>query len=74
MSSPNDAASDLLTFTSRDRKIITHQQLLSETITVLASSFKPEVTMIKQRLESLLDREYLARVEDAAVPSYRYVA
>lgn len=30
--------------------------------------------MIKKRIESLIEREYLERVEEAAVPSYRYLA
>lgn len=30
--------------------------------------------MIKKKIESLLEREYLERVENAAMPSYRYLA
>lgn len=47
---------------------------MNETITVLQGQFKPDVTMIKKRIESLIEREYLERLEDAPVPSYRYLA
>jgi cullin 3 len=30
--------------------------------------------MIKKRIESLIEREYLERIEDADRPSYRYLA
>jgi cullin 3 len=30
--------------------------------------------MIKKRIESLIEREYLERIEEAPVPSYRYLA
>ncbi|KAF2835698.1 Cullin-domain-containing protein [Patellaria atrata CBS 101060] len=58
----------------KQRKELAHQQLLTETITQLASRFKPDVNMIKKRIESLIEREFLERIEDAAVPSYRYLA
>lgn len=47
---------------------------MTETLTQLAAQFKPDVNMIKKRIESLIEREYLERVEEAAVPSYRYLA
>jgi len=47
---------------------------VTETLTQLAAQFKPDVNMIKKRIESLIEREYLERIEDAAVPSYRYLA
>ena len=58
----------------RARKDLPHAQLLTETITQLSAQFKPDVNMIKKRIESLIEREYLERLEDAAVPSYRYLA
>jgi cullin 3 len=61
-------------FCFRQRKDLPHAQLLTETITVLSGQFKPDVNMIKKRIESLIEREYLERVEDAPVPSYRYLA
>jgi cullin 3 len=30
--------------------------------------------MIKKRIESLIEREYLERVEERARPAYRYLA
>ena len=30
--------------------------------------------MIKKKIESLIEREYLERIEEAPVPSYRYFA
>jgi cullin 3 len=42
-------------------------------ITQLANRFKPEISLIKKRIEDLLHREYLERVEgEGAV--YRYLA
>ncbi|KAF1816164.1 cullin-3 [Eremomyces bilateralis CBS 781.70] len=56
----------------KQRKTCAHLQLISETISQLASHFKPEVTMIKKRIESLLDKEYLARMpEDDSM--YKYI-
>ncbi|KAK3107949.1 hypothetical protein LTR53_017994 [Teratosphaeriaceae sp. CCFEE 6253] len=58
----------------KQRKELPHAQLLSETLTQLSSQFRPDVNMIKKKVESLIEREYLERVEEAAVPSYRYLA
>lgn len=58
----------------RQRKELSHAQLVTETITQLTAQFKPDVAMIKKKIESLIEREYLERIEDAAVPSYRYLA
>lgn len=64
----------MLTFVSRQRKELAHQQLILETLSQLAAQFKPEVNMIKKRIESLIEREYLERIEGAKVDSYRYLA
>ena len=48
--------------------------LISETITQLSQRFKPDVGMMKRRIESLIEREYLERVENVAAPTYRYLA
>ena len=58
----------------RSRKELAHAQLLTETIGVLSVQFKPDVNMIKKRIESLIEREYLERIDEAPVPSYRYLA
>ena len=56
------------------RKILQHQQLMAETIDILKVRFNPDIAMIKRKIESLIEREYLERDSDAAVPSYRYLA
>ncbi|KAF2640039.1 Cullin-domain-containing protein [Massarina eburnea CBS 473.64] len=56
----------------KQRKELSHQNLMTETLSQLAAQFKPDVHMIKKRLESLIEREYLERVEGAE--SYRYLA
>ncbi|KAK5740715.1 hypothetical protein LTS12_024867 [Elasticomyces elasticus] len=58
----------------KQRKELPHAQLLGETITQLSHQFRPDVGMIKKKIESLIEREYLERMEEAAVPSYRYLA
>jgi cullin 3 len=40
----------------------------------MSARFKPDVGMIKKRIESLIEREYLERDETADRPAYRYVA
>ena len=59
---------------SRQRKELAHQQLVLETLSQLAAQFKPEVNMIKKKIEALIEREYLERMEGANVDSYRYLA
>jgi cullin 3 len=50
-----------------------HTQLTTEVITQLASRFRPEISLIKKRIEDLLAREYLERV-DGDSSRYRYLA
>jgi len=64
----------MLTRSHRQRKELTHQALVTETLTQLASQFKPDVTMIKKRIESLIEREYLERIDGSTPPAYRYLA
>ncbi|KAI9868669.1 MAG: Cullin-3 [Trichoglossum hirsutum] len=56
----------------KERKELPHQQLYSEVISQLR--FTPDINMIKKRIESLIEREYLERVEERARPAYRYLA
>ncbi|CZT47201.1 related to cullulin 3 [Rhynchosporium secalis] len=56
------------------RKTLTHQILFSEVIQQLSQRFSPNINMMKKRVDSLIEREYLERVEDAAVPTYLYLA
>lgn len=59
----------------RQRKELRHSQLVTEVIQQLASQFKPEVALIKSRIEDLIGREYLERVEGTeGRPAYRYMA
>ena len=45
-----------------------------ETINQLTSHFKPQVSMLKERIGMLIEREYLERIEDAQPPAYKYLA
>ncbi|KAJ5286654.1 hypothetical protein N7478_002340 [Penicillium angulare] len=57
----------------KQRKSLSHTQLISEVLSQLSARFVPDVGMIKKRIESLIDREYLERLsEDPA--TYGYVA
>lgn len=48
--------------------------LVAEVISQLAQRFRPDLNMMKARIESLIEREYLERVEDVSPPTYRYMA
>jgi len=54
------------------RKTLNHQQLVTEVLTQLAF-FKPNPKLIKQRIEHLIEREYLERDPNQA-STYRYLA
>jgi len=54
------------------RKQLNHQQLVTEVLTQLAF-FKPNPKLIKQRIEHLIEREYLERDPNQA-SMYRYLA
>ncbi|KAK7888012.1 hypothetical protein LTR67_009407 [Exophiala xenobiotica] len=58
----------------KSRKNLSHGQLMTETLAQLSSRFQPDVNMIKKKIESLIDREYLERGPDPAKPSYVYLA
>jgi cullin 3 len=60
---------------SRQRKHLQHSQLITEVIQQLTSQFKPEIALIKSRIEDLITREYLDRAEASdGKPAYQYVA
>ena len=54
------------------RKTLPHQQLIAEVLSQLAF-FKPNLKVIKRRIEALIDREYLERDPDKP-NAYRYLA
>merc|ERR1712176_1354711 len=54
------------------RKQLSHQQLVTEVLTQLAF-FKPNPKLIKQRIEHLIEREYLERDPNQA-SMYKYLA
>ncbi|KAK8183622.1 Cullin [Phyllosticta capitalensis] len=58
----------------KQRKELPHSQLVSETVSQLTNQFKPDINMIKKRIEALIEREFLERIEDAQPPAYRYLA
>lgn len=61
--------------TNRSRKELSHSQLVSEVLAQLVGRFKPEVSLIKKRIEDLIVRDYLERPDEDGAPStYRYVA
>ncbi|KAK3309711.1 Cullin [Chaetomium strumarium] len=57
----------------KQRKELSHTQLTTEVIGQLAGRFKPEISMIKKRIEDLLNREYLERIAGETA-AYRYLA
>ncbi|KDR76203.1 hypothetical protein GALMADRAFT_225884 [Galerina marginata CBS 339.88] len=56
----------------KDRKHMSHNDLIHEVTQQLTSKFSPEPLAIKKRIEQLIEREYLERCEDRR--SYNYLA
>lgn len=65
-----------LTNSTRARKELAHNQLITEVVSVLTGRFKPDIPMVKKRIEDLIAREYLERADDtdATQQVYRYLA
>lgn len=57
----------------KSRKSMMHHDLVAETVRQLSGRFTPEPPFIKKRIETLLEREYIARDKDDA-RMYTYVA
>ncbi|KAL2870988.1 cullin family protein [Aspergillus lucknowensis] len=57
----------------KQRKTLVHSNLISEVLGQLSARFVPDVNMVKRRIESLIDREYLERIAEDP-PTYGYVA
>lgn len=57
----------------KTRRKIEHNALIAESAKILSQKFNPDPTMIKKRIESLIDREYMERdTEDRRF--YKYIA
>ena len=48
----------------KSRKVLSYQQLVIECIKLLSPMFKPDIKVIKKRVEDLITRDYLERDED----------
>jgi cullin 1 len=57
----------------KSRNVMKHVELIDETIKQLSQRFKPDVKMIKKKIDSLIDREYMKRTEGKR-NEYHYVA
>ncbi|KAJ3862403.1 Cullin-domain-containing protein [Lentinula novae-zelandiae] len=55
----------------KDRKHMSHNDLVNEVTRLLASRFQPNPLIIKKRIEGLIERDYLERAEDRK--SYNYL-
>jgi cullin 3 len=57
----------------KTRRKIEHNALIAESTKILSQKFNPDPGMIKKRIESLIDREYMERdTEDRRF--YKYIA
>lgn len=57
----------------KSRKVLGHQQLITECVEQLQRMFKPDIKNIKRRIEDLITRDYLER--DPENPNtFKYLA
>ncbi|KAM0936350.1 putative cullin protein, neddylation [Dioscorea sansibarensis] len=57
----------------KSRKVLHHQELVTECVKVLAPFFKPDFKVIKKQIEDLISKDYLDRDKEDS-NTYRYVA
>ena len=57
----------------KSRKVVQHNALITEVGTQLSHMFKPDMKLIKKRIEDLISREYIERDKDNP-STYRYLA
>ena len=57
----------------KSRKRLSHNDLIQEATKILSNKFIPDVTVIKKRIEGLIEREYLERDKDDR-KFYKYLA
>lgn len=67
----NSVLDAALVRTMKQRKSLPHNQLIAEVISQMSSSFKPDVPLLKNRIELLIEREFIERSPtDATVYNY----
>ncbi len=59
--------------TMKSRKVLQHTQLVMEVNQQLCKMFKPDLKLIKKRIEDLIQREYLERDKDNP-NTFKYLA
>jgi hypothetical protein len=57
----------------KNRKVLSHNELISECINFLKNEFSPQVSEIKRNINSLIETEYLKR-DDIDSSIYQYIA